>query len=562
MADRPVTDDPRAGTELGTDLRTILRVIRRRGLLVALCMVLGAAVALVAAASEQKKYTATATLYFQTVNFDEALFGSASPVLAPSSDPARQAANDLALARQEAVAQLTAKTLHLGVTTVTNAVNVSADTGSDLISVNATTIRPRLSAAIATTYARSFVSLRRAADQQDIAAAEKLVQTQIAALGPSRLSGPEGAALRARDDQLKILASLQTGDVQVVQNAATPSVPSSPQPKHDGLIGGGLGLLVGIALLLMLERLDQRIRDVDEFEELLGLPVLAIVPQNRSFGAGEPAAALPGGSTEVFYLVRAKLRYFNVDRQIRSVLVTSAAPRDGKTTISWHLGIAAGASGQGRVLLVEADLRHPTMVSERYLLPGPGLTEVLTGEVELEDAISTIDFAAGPHGAEGTVDVIPAGFAPPNPPALIESRRMSELLAAVTDTYELVIIDTPPTTVVSDAMPLVPQVDGVIVVGRLYQTPRDAARRLIQDLRALGAPLLGLVVNGAHGKDFGTYGYAYYDGRASRAQGREARAAAEGGAVLSPRLPVLDGPASRRRSSPLRLNPRDDAPNP
>src|SRR5438270_120194 len=123
MADRQATDVPRAATEQGSDLRMILRVIRRRGLLVALCTVLGAAVALVAAAQQQKKYTATATLYFQTVNFDQALFGSASPVLAPSSDPARQAANNLGLAKQQVVGQATARALHVSPSIVAGAVS-------------------------------------------------------------------------------------------------------------------------------------------------------------------------------------------------------------------------------------------------------------------------------------------------------------------------------------------------------------------------------------------------------------------------------------------------------
>ncbi len=225
---------------------------------------------------------------------------------------------------------------------------------------------------------------------------------------------------------------------------------------------------------------------------------------------------MPPNEAEAFHLIRAHLRYFNVDRELRTLLVASAAPGDGKTTVARHLAGAAARMGS-RVLLLEADLRHPTLAQQLDLQSGPGLSDVLIGAVSLSEATQMIDLdsSALERSPTRALDVLVAGAAlPPNPGELIESHAMEALLERAKSTYDLVVIDTPPLAAVSDAFPLLRKVDGVIIVGRVGRNRRDVAERLHETLAGAGAPLLGVIANGFKPGRLGSYGYGYGYGNA------------------------------------------------
>jgi non-specific protein-tyrosine kinase len=220
---------------------------------------------------------------------------------------------------------------------------------------------------------------------------------------------------------------------------------------------------------------------------------------------------LPPGDAEAFHLIRAHLRYFNVDRDVRTLLIASAAPGDGKTTIACHLAAAAARMGS-RVLLFEADLRRPTIAKQLDIQPGPGLVDVLIGSVSLKEAIQSIELE--PRSNEGSrgsaLDALVAGAAlPPNPGALVESHAMEGLLQQAKLAYDLIVIDTSPLAAISDAFPLLRKVDGVVVVGRVGRNRRDIAQRLHETLTGIGAPLLGVVANGFKSRGSGSDGYSY-----------------------------------------------------
>jgi capsular exopolysaccharide synthesis family protein len=220
-------------------------------------------------------------------------------------------------------------------------------------------------------------------------------------------------------------------------------------------------------------------------EAIYGLPLLGVVPESAALsrssrGKKNAGEVLPAGEAEAFHLIRAHLRYFNVDRELRTLLVASAAPGDGKTTVARHLAAAAARMG-ARVLLLEADLRRPTVAQQLDVLSGPGVSDVLIGTLSLSEATQLIDLdQAGGDGSRGrTLDVLVAGATlPPNPGELIESHAMESLLEEAKAKYDLVVIDTPPLTAVSDAFPLLRKVDGVIIVGRVGRNRRDIAQRL------------------------------------------------------------------------------------
>ena len=375
---------------------------------------------------------------------------------------------------------------------------------------------------IANTYTSLFVKEQQNSNHKNYASALALVNKQLAALSPKERAGAAGLALQQRAQSLGALAELHSGGVQVAQAATVPTAPSSPKTTKNTALGAVLGLLLGLGVAFLLEHFDRRIREPKDLEAIYGLPLLGVVPESSALArstksyrsakkkrkAKEP---LPPDEEEAFHLIRAHLRYFNVDRELRTLLVASAAPRDGKTTIARQLASAAARVGSV-VLLVEADLRRPTLAQQLDIQSGPGLLDVLIGAVSLWSATQMVDLdTPSVDGSAGrTLDVLVAGAVlPPNPGELIESHAMEALLEQAKSTYDLVVIDTPPLAAVSDAFPLLRKVDGVIIVGRVGRNRRDVAERLHETLTGAGAPLLGVVANGVKAGRRGSYGYAY-----------------------------------------------------
>jgi tyrosine-protein kinase len=493
----------------------VLGILRRRAGWIVLCFVLVAASAYGFSKQQTKKYTATASLVFN--NNQQAQQVAGLPVGASSNQQAQQNTN-LKLVQLGDMSAKTAAQLGQGLTkqAVSSDISVSAQGESNIVNVAATAGTATLTAAIANTYTERFVKEQQGANHAYYASALKLVNKQLLALSSKERAGTAGLALQNRAQSLGVLAELRNGNVQVAQPAAVPTSPSSPKVSRNTVLGGVLGLLLGLGVAFLLERFDRRIREPKDLEEIYSLPLLGVIPESsalsRSAKAGKDTGRpLPAGEAEAFQLIRAHLRYFNVDRQLHTLLVASAAPGDGKTTIARHLATAAARVGS-RVLLLEADLRRPTMAEQLDIRSGPGLADVLIGAVTFHAAIQEVGVDSSPlRGDARVLDVLVAGAAlPPNPSELIESNAMEALLARTKHTYDLVVIDTPPLTAVSDAFPLLGKVDGVIIVGRVGRNRRDVAERLHETLTGAGAPLLGVVANGFKtGRRGSAYGYSY-----------------------------------------------------
>jgi polysaccharide biosynthesis transport protein len=494
------------------NLVEILRILKRRSLVIALCTLLVPAAAVYFSLRQEKEYTATASLLFRDPGFAQTLFGSS--VLSPSTDPTRDAATNVDLVSQAVVADATARALHDGATgdEIEGAVSASSQGDSNLILIHATDHSPRRAALIANTYAQQFIALRQAADRDKIRQGEQLLELNYRSLSPAERAGPRGTGIQQQLDKLQTLASIQTGNAELSQPADTPTAPSSPKPVRYGVLGALLGLLLGVGAAFLLERLDRRVREPEELHETFGRPVLGTIPQSRSLGkAGRP---LSPADAEAFRMLRASLYYFEGDAKVKSVVVTSPSPGDGKSTVAWNLAATAASVGS-RVLLIEADLRHPGMAAKLPIPPAAGLSELLSGHAELDDVVEQVVVQQRVNGHESgrAMDVITAGQPPPNPVDLIESARMERLIDEVQREYDFVVMDTPPTSAVSDAIPLLNQVSGVIVVGRIGATTRDAVSRLRDQLANLGVSTLGVVVNGIRGGDMP---YDYYGHREPR----------------------------------------------
>ncbi|UUY02884.1 polysaccharide biosynthesis tyrosine autokinase [Svornostia abyssi] len=512
----------------GFGLSDILKALRRRWWIVAICVIVTPAAALAFSLSQEKQYSATATLLFQDARLDNQLLGDTTYV---DSDQERTAATNTAIAQLGTIQRRTEAAVANRFPDVDVNVSVEQSGTDNLGTVTATAPSPTAAAVIATRFAEEFITFRRGAERETVTRAIALLERRIARL--ERTDGPrsEIEELETRKQDLENLSAVQTGNVQLVERAEVPDSPSSPKTRRNVALGIFLGGLLGIALALLVDRLDRRIRDESEIEDSVEAPVLGVVPQSKAIARQKGGLeALRPGDVEAFRLLRAELRYFEASKDASCIMVTSSAPGEGKSTVAWNLALCAAESG-ARTLLIEADLRRPVLALKMGATPGEkGLSTVLSEQVTLSEALQHYE-----HGedVDHTFDVLYAGPKPPNPGDLLESENMTALLGEVRRRYDYIVVDTAPVPVVSDPIPLLSQVDGVLVVTRLGKTQRDELAHLRRQLSKFKAPVLGVVING--GARVGDYaGYASYSYAGS--SGSEARmpqlVARPGGAVV------------------------------
>lgn len=440
-----------------SELSLIAQTIRRRIWVVAVCLGVAIVGSIIFTLQAEKQYSATSAL-----------------LLRPSAavEPQRTVETNLQLISLPAIASATAGQIgDMGPAEVTAAIEATQRGESDIIQVKATTDDPDKAAEVANTFAEQFIAFRE---------------------GPGR-------------------EKLQTSKVEIVERATPEDTAISPNPARNVIFGALIGLVLGIGLALLLEQLDRRVKRQDDLPEVTGLPLITAVPKRKSFEADHLGdGSVSPAEAEIFLMLRANLRYFNVRKDIRSVLVTSAQPGEGKSLISLGLALGAAMSGE-RALLIEADMRDPSLGSKLGAGAAKGLSWALSNpEAKLAEAITSIAAKSIAETAgEAKLDFLPAGPIPPNPTELVESKRMRELLSEAEGAYDFIVVDTPPILVVADAIPLVSAVSGVVAVSGLGVSTRTAATDLAEQLERMDAATLGLVANFATntGRSYEGYGY-------------------------------------------------------
>jgi capsular exopolysaccharide synthesis family protein len=311
-------------------------------------------------------------------------------------------------------------------------------------------------------------------------------------------------AKTATDVFIDLVDELEAGkegavEARVIDAASPPGGPVRPRPAVNLAVGVLLGLALGVGVALTLEGLDRSVKAPAQLARITGAPVLGVIRRRRRADEVAPLDEPGESSAEAYRALRTSIRFAGIEQPARTLLVTSPSARDGKSTTVANLAVALARSGE-RVIAVDADLRRPRLGSLLGTAPGPGLTDVVTGEVPLDSALQTTE--------DGLV-VLPAGTLPSNPAELIGSQAMADLLAVLETKADVVVIDAPPVLPVTDAVALSTQVDAVVLVVRSGRTSRDRAEDAARRLHVVGARLLGTVLNGAARADAQSYGDDY-----------------------------------------------------
>lgn len=379
--------------------------------------------------------------------------------------------------------------------------------------------------------ARSHVELlQEALDKQKAEAndlAEKLVQYHILQHdAESNKQLYDGLLQKLKE--AGITAGLRSSNIRVVDPALAPASPSRPQKARNILLAVLVGLVGGVGLALFREYLDNTVKSPDDIEALTGLPSLAVVPSlpglrtsHSRFSrlAREAAPQSASGPrvellsyiqpksqiSEAFRALRTSLLLSQADHPPQVILVTSALPREGKTTAAVNLAVTLAQLGD-RTLLMDSDLRKPGIRRALNLTIGKevGLSSYLAG-------VSTLDEATIPHPTINNLVALTTGPVPPSPADLLSSHRMREAIVELRHRFKFIVIDSPPVMAATDAVILSALTDGVLLVVRSGETPKEAFTRTRDLLAAVKCRLLGVVLNAVDSSapDY-YYSYRYY----------------------------------------------------
>ncbi len=314
--------------------------------------------------------------------------------------------------------------------------------------------------------------------------------------------------LLERRQELEISEAEETAPWRVLNEAFLPDTPISPNIQQglvQALVAGGF---LGVATAFLLQQLDQRIKQVEEIKQITRLPLLGVIPKvgdpiiNVNIHTTKKSYSYYSSFTEGLRSLAMNLRYLMAeDGPIQTLAITSSTSAEGKSTISYNLGIVLAEFGL-RVLVVDADMRKPKIHKLAQLPNETGLSDAITKDELWADFLQT--------SIVENLDIITSGATSPNPIALLNSDKMKQLIAQWQAAYDYVIIDTPPIGVIADAKSLASQVDSVLFVSGIERTSRKALSNALDILRSSQCNIAGVVANLVD-PEFDYYAYSYYD---------------------------------------------------
>lgn len=296
--------------------------------------------------------------------------------------------------------------------------------------------------------------------------------------------------------------------VEVIQPARLPDAPVSPNVKRNLALGLVLGLGLGVVAAVLRSVLDTRVRSKEDISAITQLPVVGTIAKDPD-SEKRPLIALEDPKNplvESYRALRTNLRYLDVENNQKSIVVTSAGPGEGKSTTAVNLAIVMADAG-ARVVLIDADLRKPKVAMMLGIEGSVGLSDLLIGRVNFEDALQ--------QWGRKQLFVLPSGRIPPNPSELLGSSAMEKTLEALAAHFDYIIIDSPPTLVVTDAAILSTRTGGAVVVSAAGKTRKDELADAFDTLENVDGRVLGVIATmvptkGPNSYNYGAYSYKSY----------------------------------------------------
>lgn len=450
-------------------LHDYVRIARRNAVLIVAFAVIGVATGMLAALVTPPRYESSTDLYVSVRQGPNAAVAD----LAQGTSYARQVVTSyVAVMTSAIVLDPVIDELGLDTTAVDLAerIHTAAGTNTVVLTVTVTDSDPEQAARIANTVADSFSSV----------VAEELEGTS---------TGNDRAV-----------------DVETLQTARVPLEPTAPRMSFYTALGALVGLALGVLIAALRTVLDTRIRTIADVERVTHAPTLGGIAFDPDANRRPliVAASPRDPRAEAFRALRTNVRFFSPGGATSVFVISSAGPREGKSTTTANLAIALAESGL-RVAVVDGDLRLPKIAEYFDIEGGVGLTDVLVGRVAASDVVQRW----GPNA----LFVLPAGATPPNPAELLGSLAMGRLVAELRTAFDVVLIDAPPLLLVTDAAVLASVTDGAILVAAADRTTRPRLADAVRTLETTGARVLGTVVTmlptrGADKTAYGTYAYA------------------------------------------------------
>jgi polysaccharide biosynthesis transport protein len=509
-------------------LADYLAILRRNWWIVAIPLVIAPLGAFIVANSEQPLYEASATVYINRTPATATATGIYDQSAA--QDPVRFFQTQADLARDPTLLDRVARSvggISGGDLAGSSSVTPSAD--ADLLNFSVRDRDAPAASELANAYAKEFSKFQPEQNKATLNTAVQTVRARMATLRANGVSpgSPVYAELLNRESQLATALVLQAGNAPRVVQPAGGAAKIRPRPTRNALLGLTLGTILGIGLAFLREALDKRVRSDEEIQEILQLPLLGRLPRpssplrkaNQLVMLEDPRSP----QAEAVRKFRTNLEFVNLERDSRTILMTSSVEQEGKSTTVANLAVALARAGH-RVALVDLDLRKPYLHRFFRVASVPGVTDVVAGRLELSEALRPIPIpdsesatssrsgrsaTNGARQLKSLLGLLPAGLLPPNPGEFIGGEKLAALIEQLKADWDVVLLDAPPMSDVGDALTLSARVDAVIVMTRLGIVNGQMLRELGRLLEASPAEKLGFVMSGAKAGPAYTYGYEH-----------------------------------------------------
>lgn len=510
------------------ELRDYINVIRARKWVIIQAVLIVTLTALVASLLQTPVYESEAAVLIAETGTSSDIFGDLG--ISISSSAERGLSTQVQLMQVRPLLENTIAELDLGMTPedIAGKIEISAVGQTNVVTILAKDEDPAVAAAIANTLAEEFVTWSRTYNRESIDAAAAEVEERLEAAKAEILTLGEEIADQGKTDELsaelaiatgnyttlagkleelRIQSQLETGAGRVVSPAVAAEDPVEPSPMRNTALGLVVGLVFGLGMAFLYEYLDNSIKSSTEVEELVGAPVLGAVPAEKYDKDDRRRATIltnpSSPSAEAYRVLRNNLDFVNFEHNISTLLVTSAAPAEGKSTLSANLAAGLAQAGK-RVVLISCDFRKPTTEQFFNVRNMIGLSDVLTGAHTLKAALQK-------PREDMSLLVLTSGKLPPNPSELLGSEKMRDLLEALKEWGDWVIVDSPPLLAVADGAAVARWCDAVLMVTQAGRSTRDAVKRAREMLSNVGARVVGAVVWGLEARP-GAGGYSYEGG--------------------------------------------------